>query len=231
VAILQSAIERKLSALLGAAVTFEKLNVSLIGGSIEAAGVRAGEFLNIAKLRAEIAVGRALKGEIVVKSLTIERPAVSIVRRSDGTTNLPARRAPGGGGSADEQDKTSWTFDVEKLLVVDGSVDVRWNGYEVASPRVLAQLTRDGDGYSLTVLAESVARRDRPIDVGTIGVTGRIDNAASLTTIADAGVHLQLHVGDMARVKFDSPKLRSLSGHLDFDGAIDLARLLALLGR
>src|SRR5437763_16567803 len=105
-AILQPAIERKLSSLLGAPVTFDKLNVSLIGGSIEALGVRAGDFLTIAKIRAEIAIKKALKGVIVVKSLTIERPAVTIARRDDGTLNFPRRKPSTGQRGEDDDDKT-----------------------------------------------------------------------------------------------------------------------------
>src|SRR4051812_23789454 len=93
--LLQNPIQNKLSALLGTQVTFEKLNVSLLGGVLDVHGVTvAGEdadppVLTVGRVRAEIALTKALAGEIVIKSLTIEGPVVTIVRRRDGGTNLP----------------------------------------------------------------------------------------------------------------------------------------------
>ena len=85
-AILQPVIERKLSSLLGADVSFEQLNISLLSSSIEAIGVKAGDFLTVARVVAKAAVARALKGEIVVSSVTIEKPIVNIAK-------LPKRAA------------------------------------------------------------------------------------------------------------------------------------------
>ena len=51
---------------------------------------RATPVLTIARVKASVAVARALKGEIVVKSLTIERPVVNVVRVG-GKSNLPKR--------------------------------------------------------------------------------------------------------------------------------------------
>ena len=82
-AILQPVIERKLSSLLGAPVSFEQLNISLLGGSIETIGVKAGDFLTVARVAAKAAVARALKGEIVVSSVTIEKPGGSVVSSRD----------------------------------------------------------------------------------------------------------------------------------------------------
>src|SRR5690242_10129872 len=87
--ILQGAIERKLSSLLGAQVTFDKLNLSLFKGAIEVLGVRVGDLATVARVNIEVAIGRAIKGEFVVKSLMIERPVVTLVRRADGSFNLP----------------------------------------------------------------------------------------------------------------------------------------------
>src|SRR5688500_15256556 len=113
--LLQRAVEKRLSKLLGAAVRFEKFSVSPFKGIIEIVGIRVGDdeeapILTVARVRAEMSVKRALGGEIVVKSVTIERPVLSVIRWGDGTTNLPSRP----GAEADEkpgsegEDKTSW---------------------------------------------------------------------------------------------------------------------------
>src|SRR3954451_20573550 len=97
-AIVKPAIERKLSALLGAAVTIDKLNVSLVGGSIEAIGVTVRgvdcntPFATVALVRAEVSAKRILKGEIVVKSVAIERPVIRYVECDHGAaSNFPRR--------------------------------------------------------------------------------------------------------------------------------------------
>jgi hypothetical protein len=238
-AIVKPAIERKLSALLGAAVSVDKLNVSLLGGSIEALGVTirgvdcTTPFATIARVRADVAVTRAFKGEIAVKSLTIERPVVTFVDRDHGSaSNFPRRPMLEFGAEDDTSsgEKTSWKFDVEKVLLVDGEASAKLeNGYELSSGRVLAQLNRDGDDYAVTFLAESVARRDQPMDVGTVGVTGRITNAPSLADLANAGLMLDVQLADLAQVRYSSPTLRWRDGRVEFEGKFDLARLSALL--
>jgi len=236
VAIVKPAIEHKLSALLGAKVTIEKLNVSILGGSIEAVGVTIRgvdspdpPFVTIARARAEVAVTRALKGEIVIKSLTIERPIVTFVRFAPGGSNFP-RRPMLEFAVDDESAEHIWKFDVEKVLLIDGSATVMLEGgYELSAGRVLAQLARDGEDYTLTFLAESVGRRDQAVDVGTIGVTGRITHAPSLTALKRAGVMLDVQLGDIAQVRYVSPTLYPRDGTVEFEGKLDLARLLSLL--
>src|SRR5688500_10224175 len=95
--LLQEPVERKLSALVGAEVTFENLSVSILSASVDARGVTvagddpAAPVLTIKRVRAELALAKALRKEFVVKSLTIEGPVLSVVRRADGRTNLPRR--------------------------------------------------------------------------------------------------------------------------------------------
>ena len=86
--------------MLGADVTFEKLNFSLLAGTVEAQGVTvaghnpAVPVLTVRRLRAEIALGAAMKKHFVVKSLTLEAPVVTLARGADGRLNLPTRFRP-----------------------------------------------------------------------------------------------------------------------------------------
>ena len=242
-AIVKPAIERKLSSLLGATVTIDKLNVSLLGGSIEAQGITVRgvdcntPFATCALVRAEVSRTRALKGEIVVKSLAIERPIVSYVECDHGTaSNFPRR--PMIEFHTDESDdsdglggeKTSWTLDVEKVLLVDGQASAKLDsGYEVSSGRILAQLNRDDGDYVVTFLAEAVARRDNPAAVGTIGVTGRLTHVPSIIELAKAGVMIDVQVGDFAQVRCTSPTLRPQDATVEFEGKFALAKLLDVL--
>src|SRR5687767_11641333 len=133
--LLQQPIERKLSALLGEEVTFEQLKVSLLAGSIEFVGLKVGNFITAARGVAKVAVSRALKGEIVVRSLTIERPVVHI-------EHLPKRAKPVAKSKSPaktEEDKTRWTFDVERVLIIDGQVNI---SPRLALKKLLLELKR-----------------------------------------------------------------------------------------
>jgi hypothetical protein len=244
-AILQPAIERKLSSLLGANVSFEKLNVSLLGGSIEATGVRVGAkgesppLLTIARVKASIGIKRALKGEIVITSLTIERPVLSLVRRGNewNFPKRPAGAAKGKTSSAEgayDDEKTSIQFDVEKLLLVDGAITATLTGGTVsgrtlsAGP-IAANLTRGNNEYAVTLLADRVGCSNPAAELKAVGATGRIIGAKNLSALPDASAAIDFRIGDAAKIHFTSPRLSSLTGDVTFEGAFELAPLVAVL--
>jgi hypothetical protein len=250
VALLQQPIQRKLSALIGADVTFEKLNLSLLGGSIDAIGVTvAGRdkslppVLTIARVRAEVSIKRALKGEIVVKSLAIERPVVNVVRRSDGATNLPERveadiaappTPPALTASPDEEeDKSRWSFDVEKVLLVDGTahvaIDLTGGTYRASVEKLLAEMKRSGDGYALTVVADSVGRRDVQVDLGQLRGTGTIGGAADLTAQPRASLEATIELGQLLKLTVRSPQIKSRAAEFMATGNVELAAIRPLL--
>ncbi|HEY1922848.1 MAG TPA: AsmA family protein, partial [Tepidisphaeraceae bacterium] len=90
----QDTIEKKLSQLLNRQVTFERLSVSLLSGQVEAEGMMvAGDepnrpLLSVTRISAKIAIAKALAGQISIKSLVIEGPALNLTRMSDGSINL-----------------------------------------------------------------------------------------------------------------------------------------------
>src|SRR5687767_11393359 len=90
-------IERKLSAVLNARVAIDGLNVALFAGALDATGVTvtadgaAEPVLRVRRIKAEVAMGAILRKEIIIKSVVIEGPVVTIVRTADGSTNLPKR--------------------------------------------------------------------------------------------------------------------------------------------
>ncbi|HEY8665263.1 MAG TPA: hypothetical protein VIL86_01300, partial [Tepidisphaeraceae bacterium] len=161
---MQQSIERRLSALLGAEVTFEKFKLSLLGGSIEAGGVRvaagagagAEPILTIGRIKAEISIARAMKKEIVVKSLAIERPRFTLVRRADGSLNLPGRAkaqaAPAAAApqeAVEEEAPKSWALEAHKVLLIDGEIHYRSEvagdeGYHVSAESILGEVRQAG---------------------------------------------------------------------------------------
>src|SRR5678816_3734740 len=168
---LQQSVQAKLSKLIGAEVRFDNLSVSLLGGSIEARGVTvAGDdpghpVLTVQRLRAEISIPRALKKEIVIKSVTIEGPVLSIVKRADGHTNLPkpgkAERAASSRMKtldevvpAERPDDAggAWKLEAQRLLLVDGAVrfhaDARpgTEALDVSADSIVAEVKLAGGG-------------------------------------------------------------------------------------
>lgn len=125
---LQQPIERKLSSLLGAAVTFRGLRISPLAGRLEAEGMTvAGDeadkpLLFVRRIVAEISRTKALTGQLVVKSLVVEGPEIFLVRRSDGSLNIPPRppKPPVVDEPADETG--GWQFEAQSIRVEDGRI-------------------------------------------------------------------------------------------------------------
>jgi uncharacterized protein involved in outer membrane biogenesis len=124
---LQDTIERKLSQLLGKQVSFEQLNISPLSGQIDAEGMTvAGDepnqpLLSVLRISAKIAVAKALAGQIVIKSLVIDGPTVNLIRRRDGSMNIPR------GGerpiTGDEEDKAGgWELEAQSIQVTNGRI-------------------------------------------------------------------------------------------------------------
>jgi uncharacterized protein involved in outer membrane biogenesis len=123
---LQQPIEKKLSNLLGAKVTFERLKISPLTGKLEAeAMVIAGEradrpMVKVRRMDAQIAVAKALKGQIVVKSLLVEGPEILLVRGEDGGLRIP--KLPAGVVPKEaEEDGSGWEFAAQSIQVIEGS--------------------------------------------------------------------------------------------------------------
>ncbi len=236
--LLQQPIQRKLSALLGAEVTFDKLNFSLLGGSIEAVGVKVGDLLTVDRVVAKVAVARAIKGEIVVTSLTIEKPVVTLIRSADGSFNLPKSKKSEPPKSvsdktipSDDNEESRWSFDAEKVLVVDGQIQLSaGGGYRASIEKLLVELKRKDTGYAVTLLADSVGRRDIPIDLGQLRGTATITNAPDLTALPPrAAAEANLELGDKIKLKLRTPEIRRRVVDVAFDGTVDFALLKSLL--
>jgi hypothetical protein len=244
--LLQQPVERRLSAMLGAEVTFEKLHFSLLGGSVEAQGVTvaghdpATPLLTIRRVRAEIALGAALKKEFVVRSLMIEKPIVTIVRGADGRLNLPQRFTPAdrpadasatpSANDASTGGEGTWKLEAQKVLVVDGEVHDRdATGYHASIEQLLAEVKEANGGLELTLIADSAGRRDQPADLGQIRATGRAEDVPNLSQWRNARIHGNLEVADLLRGRADLPSVSPLSAKLEFNGSLNLqdaARLL-----
>lgn len=239
--LVKSAIERKLSAALGAHVSFEKLNFSLIGKSVEATNVviSAGSgdsspLLTVKRVKAELSVTAAFKKEIVVKSLTIERPVLSIERRADAKLNLPTRgsqKPSDTSAKPEDDDDSSWKFEARKVLMVDGEVHFRdAGGYRASVEKILAELkTTDAGPMELTVMSDTVGRRDQPVELGQLRMNGRVTGVTDLTDWSGSLIQASVHVGELARIQLDVAKLVPLDVKAQFTATLPDAALLPKL--
>lgn len=231
-------VERRLSSMLGVDVTFDKLNLSVLGGSVEAQGVTvaaadpATPLLTVRRVRAEISLGAALKKEFVVKSLTIEKPVLTVVRGADGKLNLPPRtpktEAP---TKPDDGNAESWKLDAKKVLVVDAEVHYRdaRTGYHASIEQLLAELKEAAGGFEFTLIADSVARRDEPVSVGQLKLTGIAANMPSLLQWQRARLHGSFELGEMLKGKFEVPSLKPAELKTQLDGNFNFDQLRRLL--
>jgi uncharacterized protein involved in outer membrane biogenesis len=179
---LQQRIERKLSALFGANVTFERLKISPLSGRLEAEHmIVAGDtpdrpLLTVRKIDAQIAVAKALVGQIVVKSLVIEGPEIFLIRREDGSLNIP-KRPPKFAADADDE-STSWQFEAQSILVRDGRI----------------RFQRDSHVAGVDGINCELKCQDGQIDMAAIELSGNVDLQSWLSALPAASANVRMEI-------------------------------------
>jgi hypothetical protein len=235
-------VRTKLSRALGAAVSFDRFKASLLGGSLDVGELAIGggnegfpPLVQVRRALARVSLGRALKREIAVKSLTLERPVIRIVRDADGASNLPRRPragAPQEPADQDGEDAARWSFDCEQVLLVDGEIHVELRGrspYRLDVTGVVGELRRTPQGdYDLTVIADAVATGDA-IGLGEFNANGKIAGAADLSRLAAASIELQWNLGAVMRGRIALPSIESRLAKALIEGTLQTRTLLTLL--
>jgi hypothetical protein len=235
-------VERKLSGVLGARVTIDGLSASLLGGSIDVAGLTvtahgsSEPVLLIRRIKVDVAMGAMLRKELVIKSVVIEGPTVSLVRGADGSLNLPGRDAkpvaavtPKADPDDEDDDAPSaWTFAAEKVQLLDGSVHYRDGTYHTSAERIVGELLRKSDGTHVTVLAATLGRRDEALDLGEARAHG-VFQTADITNLTDAPFNATFEIADAVRGSVHSPSLKTRKFDVDVRANVVLGMLRRLL--
>jgi hypothetical protein len=246
-------LENVLSLALGADVRFERLRASIFNGRVEAEGMsitRKGmsePLLTVRRLRAQTALSRALRGELVLESLDMVRPVLRIIRHVDRHTNIPSRlqidpaRAPQKAEellevaeqAGEALDRMGLRLDVEHAMVTDGEVhfiDESAEGFHVAATGIIKEMGRSPEGhYEFCGLVRSVGRRDQLGELGEVRFSGRIDNIDDLTQIARARLTTAVEIGDQLRVDLRCPVIESRRIEMHIDGSADMASFHPLI--
>jgi hypothetical protein len=233
-------VERKLSAALGARVTIDSLNVSLLGGSLDVMGVTVTAhgtiepLLIVRRIKADVAMSAMLRKELVIKSVVIEGPTLSLVRTADGALNLPKREGKLDAATTTAKDEpdddvpSAWKLAAEKVRLLDGSVHYRDGTYHASAERIVAELLQKTGEIHATVLAASVGRRDELLDLGEAR-THAVFRATEIAKLRAAPFNATFDVGDVLRGTVNSASVASQHADVDVHAKIVLALLSKLL--
>ena len=247
--LLRRPVEQKLSALLGLPVTIERIRLSPIRGTLDIYGVNVGTpaspLLTIARVRADIALTRALRREVILRSLTIERPILAIKRHADGTTNLPPRLLRVAAPGADDTDQQgpnathaapSWKFEARTILVEDGAMHVRIEApsdnstYHASADRITAKLVHGEGGITLTCLIDSIRRRHHAAELGPVKLTAALGNVRSWNELSAATLRAELDAGEAIHLSAATNGAISSNGlEANVSADLSIAQMLAVL--
>lgn len=222
---LEELLEKKLSNALGAKVTFDRVKVSPLSGKVEVINLVAsarGEakpFLSVARIEAKVAMARALKQEIVIQSLRIERPVLRLP--------LPVLNK----GAADRKDGSKpWSFEADNVLVVDGSAEFHSHIYHATAEGLRLSLKREDGNIVLTLLVDVLRRVDADARMGPLKAMGQFATT-DFAQLPAAAVALAGELEPGLRFSITAAALRSKAIDAQLDGIIDAALLLKFLPR
>jgi hypothetical protein len=232
-------IEKKISTAMGAAVTFGDFKFSPMSGTVELENVRiAAErfvppFLSIGRIEASIAVARALRGEMILKSLTIDRPVLTLNIHADGKSNLPAKPRAKAEAIVPKEGTAGgfWEFNLEKISINSGRFDFRdvtRDSYRLSVEGINATITPEGRDLAITLTADSVGRRDRELEIGTVKALGKLIGGGFRDPLASA-LTSRASIADTLVLEITSTLLANKCFDVEIAGAIKLVTLMAIL--
>lgn len=231
---IKQTIEKKLSSLLGAEVTFGDFKVSPLLGKVEATNLRiAGDepgrpLLTVRRMDAKVAVAKILSGELEIKSLVVEQPEVFFKRRDDGSFNLP-RRAPTIGPKSGEKGETQWHLEAQSIRVVGGRFDFEHGSYRSTAEEISGEMKCHAGVIQGSLRIGTLGRRDVPVEFGSAEVTGEIHDESALTGLVDAPFKAEWRFASGLCLSVECPALSSRSATVELHGPLDVKRWQAVL--
>lgn len=232
-------IERKISAATGSVVAIGQFSFSPFTGVVEILDMKVSvsrfvpPVLGVERVFARLSVTRALKQEIVLKELSIEKPSITIQVRSDGTSNLT--RPDTHKSETPEQDKQaggSWEFECSQVSIVDAYFHVHHfghEGYKVAVEKLNGVLKSEGNDLQLKFLADSCGRRDIPLELGQLSLDGKLTGAGGFKNFTTCGLDAMARLSTNIVTKLSSSLLANRSIDCDVAASVNLPALLQLL--
>jgi len=232
-------IERKISAATGAVVAIGQFSFSPFTGVVEILDMKVSvsrfvpPVLGVERIFAKLSVTRAMKQEIVLKELSIEKPALTVQIRSDGTSNLT--RPDTHKSETPEQDKQaggSWGFECDQISVIGANLQLHHfghEGYKVAIERLNGAIKADGNDLQLKFIADTCGRRDIPLELGQLSFDGRLTGAGGFNNFTTCGLDAMIRLSSNIAVKLTSSVLSNHNFDFDIAASMKLPTLLQLL--
>jgi hypothetical protein len=232
-------IERKISAATGAVVAIGQFSFSPFSGVVEILDLKVSvsrfvpPVLGVERIFAKLSVTRALKQEIVLKELSIEKPSITIQVRSDGTSNLT--RPDQHKSETPEKDKQAggaWEFECSQISIVDAYFHLHHFGHEgwkVAIERLNGFIKSDGNDLQLKFLADTCGRRDIPLELGALSLDGKVTGAGGFKNFPTCGLDAMVKLSSNVAAKLTSSVLANRNLDCDLAASIKLPTLLQLL--
>jgi len=215
---LEELLEKKLSEMLGADVSFDRVKLSPLSGKLEVLNLAAkarGEsqaFLTVARIEAKIAMAHALKQEIAIQSLRIERPDV----------RLPLPMTPERRESSTETTEASkpWQFEADDVLVVDAVVRFDGAKYRAIAENTTLSLKRDASGIAITLMTETLGRVEPNIILGPLKLNGHIATR-DFTKLTISPITLDGEIANRIRVHAKTESVESNTVDAQLEGSLD----------
>lgn len=232
-------IERKISAATGAVVAIGQFSFSPFTGVVEILDMKVSvsrfvpPVLGVDRIFAKLSVTRALKQEIVLKELSIEKPAITIQVRSDGTSNLT--RPDQHKSETPEQDKQgggAWEFECPQISIVDAYFHIHHfghEGYKFAVERMNGIVKSEGNDLQLKFIADTCGRRDIPLELGQLTGEGKLTGAGGFKNFGTCGLDAMIRLSANIVAKVTSSVLANRSFDCDIAASLKLPMLLQLL--
>lgn len=229
-------IEKKLSALLGTAVSIDDLDVSLLKGSAIARGVRVGgddasqPLLTLRSIQFALSISRALQKQFEVKNLTLDQPSMRLVWQRNRQWNLPKLQQA---TKSEDEQASRWRFDLHKVLLVEGRIELCLElsdaaDYTLVFEGVMGELTRDGQRLRFTVIARSLHCGGHLLP-GEVRLAGMLSGVGEISDFSHAGLQAHLEIGNGGRATVTTDRLTSRRFGLMLDLSADARQLLELL--
>lgn len=236
---LRQLIERKISAATGATVAMGDFSFSPFSGTLEMLEVKispsrfAPPALTIDRVWAKLSVAKALKQEIAVKEISIERPSLVIQIRSDGTSNLT--QIDPHKSETPEQDKQgggAWDFECDKIQIVDAQLLLQHfghEGYKCGMENLSGEIRSQGTDLLLQFSAATCGRRDIPVELGATTLEGKLIGAGGFQNLPTCGLELTAKLAQTLAVRVTASVLANWKFELDLAGMVRLPQLVQLL--
>jgi hypothetical protein len=165
-------------------------------------------------------MARALKQEIAIESLRVERPDV----------RLPLPMTPKRRESSTDKTEPSkpWQFEADDVLVVDAVVRYDGANYRAIADKTTISLKRDASGIAITLMTETLGRLEPNVVIGSLKMNGHIATR-DFTKLTSSPINLSGEIADRIRVKAKTDSIASKAVDAQIEGSLDSEHVSRLI--